>query len=75
MAIDLETLEAALAALAERVEDGGKLVGYRITGSKQWISNGGVRTRPRYVRARTHLRGHSRCPDPIRSRSPREICA
>lgn len=33
---------AALRTVAERVEDGGKLVGYRITGSKQWISNGGV---------------------------------
>ncbi|HEX8114845.1 MAG TPA: acyl-CoA dehydrogenase family protein, partial [Kofleriaceae bacterium] len=33
---------AALRTVAERVEDGGKRVGYRITGSKQWISNGGV---------------------------------
>jgi len=33
---------AALRTTAERVEDGGKVVGYRITGSKQWISNGGV---------------------------------
>jgi alkylation response protein AidB-like acyl-CoA dehydrogenase len=36
---------AALRTVAERVEDGGKLVGYRITGSKQWISNGGVADR------------------------------
>lgn len=27
---------------AERVEKDGKLIGYSITGSKQWISNGGV---------------------------------
>jgi alkylation response protein AidB-like acyl-CoA dehydrogenase len=33
---------AALRTVAERVEDGGKPIGYRITGSKQWISNGGV---------------------------------
>ncbi|TMQ10480.1 MAG: acyl-CoA dehydrogenase [Deltaproteobacteria bacterium] len=33
---------AALRTVAERVEDGGRIVGYRITGSKQWISNGGV---------------------------------
>jgi len=33
---------ASLRTVAERVEDGGKRVGYRITGSKQWISNGGV---------------------------------
>jgi alkylation response protein AidB-like acyl-CoA dehydrogenase len=33
---------AALRTVAERVEDGGKLCGYRITGSKQWISNGGI---------------------------------
>jgi len=33
---------AALRTVAARVEDGGQLVGYRITGSKQWISNGGV---------------------------------
>ena len=33
---------AALRTIAERVEDGGKVVGYHITGSKQWISNGGV---------------------------------
>jgi alkylation response protein AidB-like acyl-CoA dehydrogenase len=36
---------AALRTVAERVEAGGKLVGYRITGSKQWISNGGVADR------------------------------
>lgn len=27
---------------AERVEEGGKVAGYRLTGSKQWITNGGV---------------------------------
>lgn len=27
---------------AERVVENGKIVGYRITGNKQWISNGGV---------------------------------
>lgn len=36
---------AALRTVAERIEDGGKVVGYRITGSKQWISNGGVADR------------------------------
>jgi len=33
---------AALRTVAERVEEGGELKGYRITGNKQWISNGGV---------------------------------
>jgi alkylation response protein AidB-like acyl-CoA dehydrogenase len=33
---------AALRTVAERVEEAGKIVGYRINGSKQWISNGGV---------------------------------
>jgi alkylation response protein AidB-like acyl-CoA dehydrogenase len=33
---------AALRTVAERVEDGGQIAGYRITGTKQWISNGGV---------------------------------
>jgi alkylation response protein AidB-like acyl-CoA dehydrogenase len=33
---------AALRTVAERVEDKGQIVGYRITGNKQWISNGGV---------------------------------
>lgn len=33
---------AALRTVAERVEEGGVLRGYRITGTKQWISNGGV---------------------------------
>ncbi|MFO0548311.1 MAG: acyl-CoA dehydrogenase family protein [Polyangiaceae bacterium] len=33
---------AALKTVAERVEKDGQLDGYRITGSKQWISNGGV---------------------------------
>ena len=33
---------AALRTVAERVEEGGVVTGYRITGSKQWISNGGV---------------------------------
>jgi alkylation response protein AidB-like acyl-CoA dehydrogenase len=32
---------AALRTVAVPVEDGGKPVGYRLTGSKQWISNGG----------------------------------
>jgi len=32
----------ALRTTAERVEQGGKIVGYKITGSKQWISNGGI---------------------------------
>lgn len=33
---------AALRTVAERVEEDGKLTGYRITGNKQWISNGAV---------------------------------
>ena len=32
----------ALRTTAERVGENGKVVGYRITGNKQWISNGGV---------------------------------
>ncbi len=32
---------AALKTVAERVEENGEIVGYRITGTKQWISNGG----------------------------------
>ncbi len=32
---------AALRTKAVPVEEGGEVVGYRITGSKQWISNGG----------------------------------
>jgi acyl-CoA dehydrogenase len=32
----------ALKTVAVPVEDDGKVVGYRITGKKQWISNGGV---------------------------------
>jgi alkylation response protein AidB-like acyl-CoA dehydrogenase len=32
----------ALRTVAHRVEEGGRIVGYRITGRKQWISNGGV---------------------------------
>jgi len=32
---------AALKTVAVPVEEDGKLVGYRLTGSKQWISNGG----------------------------------
>ena len=32
---------AALQTVAVPVEEDGKLVGYRLTGSKQWISNGG----------------------------------
>ncbi len=33
---------AALRTVATRVEEGGRIVGYRISGAKQWISNGGV---------------------------------
>jgi len=33
---------AALETTAERVMEDGRIVGYRINGSKQWISNGGV---------------------------------
>lgn len=33
---------AALETTAERVMDGDRVVGYKINGSKQWISNGGV---------------------------------
>ena len=33
---------ASLRTVAERVESGGAVTGYHITGSKQWISNGGV---------------------------------
>ena len=33
---------AALRSVATRVEEDGKVVGYRISGSKQWISNGGI---------------------------------
>src|SRR5271166_4176145 len=32
----------ALKTTADRVEKGGKVVGYKISGSKQWISNGGI---------------------------------
>ncbi len=32
----------ALKSVAERVMDGERIVGYKITGNKQWISNGGV---------------------------------
>ena len=32
----------ALKSTAERVMDGDRIVGYTITGNKQWISNGGV---------------------------------
>jgi len=32
----------ALRTTAERVTEDGKVVGYKITGNKQWISNGGV---------------------------------
>lgn len=32
----------ALQTTAERVLDDGRIVGYRINGSKQWISNGGI---------------------------------
>jgi alkylation response protein AidB-like acyl-CoA dehydrogenase len=33
---------AALQTTADRVEENGNITGYRINGSKQWISNGGV---------------------------------
>jgi len=33
---------AALQTTADRVMDGDKIVGYKINGSKQWISNGGI---------------------------------
>ena len=32
----------ALRTTAERVMEDGKIVGYKITGNKQWISNGGI---------------------------------
>ena len=32
----------ALRTTAERVIEGGKIVGYKISGNKQWISNGGI---------------------------------
>ena len=32
----------ALRSTATRVEENGKIVGYKINGSKQWISNGGI---------------------------------
>lgn len=32
----------ALKTTAERVKDGDRVVGYKITGNKQWISNGGI---------------------------------
>ena len=32
----------ALKTVAERVEQDGRITGYKITGNKQWISNGGV---------------------------------
>jgi alkylation response protein AidB-like acyl-CoA dehydrogenase len=33
---------ASLRSTAERVLDGDRVVGYRISGAKQWISNGGI---------------------------------
>src|SRR5208337_917055 len=33
---------AALETTAERVMDGDRIAGYKINGSKQWISNGGI---------------------------------
>jgi len=33
---------AALETTADRVMDGDRIVGYRLNGSKQWISNGGI---------------------------------
>jgi len=32
----------ALKTIADRVEKDGKILGYKITGNKQWISNGGI---------------------------------
>jgi alkylation response protein AidB-like acyl-CoA dehydrogenase len=32
---------ASMKTLAERIEEDGEIVGYRISGNKQWISNGG----------------------------------
>jgi alkylation response protein AidB-like acyl-CoA dehydrogenase len=32
----------ALKTMADRVMEGGKVVGYKISGNKQWISNGGI---------------------------------
>ena len=32
----------ALRTTAERVSENGKVIGYKITGNKQWISNGGI---------------------------------
>jgi len=32
----------ALKTTADRVEENGKIIGYKINGSKQWISNGGI---------------------------------
>ena len=32
----------ALRTVAERVNEDGKIVGYKISGNKQWISNGGI---------------------------------
>ena len=32
----------SLKTTADRVEENGKIVGYKINGSKQWISNGGI---------------------------------
>jgi alkylation response protein AidB-like acyl-CoA dehydrogenase len=32
----------ALKTIADRVEKDGKIVGYKISGNKQWISNGGI---------------------------------
>ena len=32
----------ALKTVADRVEKDGKIVGYKISGNKQWISNGGI---------------------------------
>src|SRR5438270_4904783 len=32
----------SLKTTADRVEKGGRIVGYKINGAKQWISNGGI---------------------------------
>ena len=44
----------ALKTTADRVMDDGKIVGYKINGSKQWISNGGI------ADAYTHSGQHAR---------------
>ena len=45
----------ALQTTADRVMEDDRVVGYRINGSKQWISNGGIADA--YTRAGEHARG------------------